>query len=242
MTDLKARSTFGKDADMTTAPAKPSIFAPAHDAPAAAVRDFFARLLVQNHGLDEAAAREIAGRWQFGRGSELRYYHVDTFRAMFGPEAGDLLFGYANGKLRSDMRGVVVGKAPGRGVEAGTDLFGFKPGSESLFFQFLPSLSFFLPSSFLPFPVFGSPEGQSWRADFYVQIRSSLCFLSLRSSWAMLGWLHSKIPARRGPRSCWRRCHSWALLSLTPLYTFERLDGWAVGSKVEGRGAEVWMT
>ncbi|KFX94575.1 hypothetical protein V490_04304 [Pseudogymnoascus sp. VKM F-3557] len=47
------------------------------------------------------SANEMAAKWQYGRGSELTYYDVATFRSVFGAKAGYLLYGYAKKELRT---------------------------------------------------------------------------------------------------------------------------------------------
>jgi hypothetical protein len=77
---------------------------PEIDASPVHVRNWFITLLVDLHGVPEAEAQEIASKWKYGRGSELLYYDVDTFRTIFGSEAGTLLFGHARRELRTFRR------------------------------------------------------------------------------------------------------------------------------------------
>lgn len=56
-------------------------------------------------------AHEIASRWKYDRGSELLYYYdVQTFRDIFGSEAGVLLYGYARGGVIIIRRGFQEGE------------------------------------------------------------------------------------------------------------------------------------
>jgi hypothetical protein len=63
------------------------------------VRTYFTALLSTLHSGPEPDAEKIASKWSFGRGSELRYYDLSTFREIFGFEAGTVLFGHARGEL-----------------------------------------------------------------------------------------------------------------------------------------------
>jgi hypothetical protein len=105
---------------------------PPLDASPATVRTWFTTLLTDLHSVPENEAREIASKWQFGRGSELRYYDVGTFRDIFGAEVGTLLFGHA----RRELGGAVRGPSPGVGrvstarEKPTSDIFGLTPGCE----------------------------------------------------------------------------------------------------------------
>ena len=75
------------------------------------VRTYFSTLLTTHHSVPEPDAKKIASKWQFGRGSELQYYDLSTFREIFGVEAGTVLFGHAKGELSGEgAKGVVNGK------------------------------------------------------------------------------------------------------------------------------------
>ena len=82
------------------------------------VRVYLTKLLQHHHGIDEEEAREIASNWKYGRGSDLFYYDVETFRGMFGSEAGMLLYrDIGRGNVRSS-----------RSSDSEEDLFGCPPG------------------------------------------------------------------------------------------------------------------
>lgn len=102
---------------------------PPHDATPSTVRAYFARVLCDRHDVPREEAENVAAKWRYGRGSEVAYYDVDTFRSIFGGEAGNLLFGYTRKELRTSGpspssrlgRGEVVGKCR-------KDIFGMTPG------------------------------------------------------------------------------------------------------------------
>lgn len=85
----------------------------------------------QTHDVSKEESQKITDKWQFGRGSELTYYDIDTFRTIFGVEAGTLLFGYARGELRTNRTSPSVGSGSGRGNNTRSeekDIFGNTPG------------------------------------------------------------------------------------------------------------------
>jgi hypothetical protein len=104
---------------------------PAQDATPEAVRTYFTTILKELHNVSEADAVSIASHWEYGRGSEIPYYDIDTYRSLFGPEVGILLYGHARQELRSGKRGPSqgTGKVP-RKPEV--DIFGQEPSGESL--------------------------------------------------------------------------------------------------------------
>jgi hypothetical protein len=124
-----------------------SLTTPPPDANPATVREYFTTILHTLHSVPEPEAARIAAKWQFGRGSELKYYDIITFREIFGVEAGTVLFGHARGELRSEGHGpgksesgagemgnVGVGMRIVRGKEKpAKDIFGITPGCESPF-------------------------------------------------------------------------------------------------------------
>jgi hypothetical protein len=74
-------------------------------------------------------AQEIASKWQYGRGSELTYYDIDTFRLIFGVEAGTLLYGYARKELRTSKTAPNGGlRQQGKVERPKKDIFGMEPG------------------------------------------------------------------------------------------------------------------
>jgi len=115
----------GKDPPRSQTMATPT--PPTQDATPTEVRSWFTTLLCDLHGVPETEATEIASKWRFGRGSELTYYDVDTFRNILGGEAGTILFGHARTELRTDKRGPTGGVNPPRKKK---DIFGLTPGCE----------------------------------------------------------------------------------------------------------------
>jgi hypothetical protein len=98
---------------------------PPQDATPTEVRSWFITLLCDLHAVPENEAKEIASKWRLGRGSELIYYDVDTFRNIFGGEEGTILFGHARGELQTDKKG------PTGSMKAlKKDIFGLTPGCE----------------------------------------------------------------------------------------------------------------
>jgi hypothetical protein len=103
----------------------------------AEVRTYFTHILTTLHFVPDVDARKIAAKWQFGRGSELKYYDQATFREIFGWEAGTVLCGHARGELKA---GKGSNKTSVAVVDDGTvnnrpekDIFGLTPGCESPF-------------------------------------------------------------------------------------------------------------
>jgi len=97
------------------------------------VRAYFSTLLTALHSVPKSEAEKIAAKWQFGRGSELKYYDLSTFREIFGVEAGTVLFGHARGELNGDGAKAVVNGGNGLVLKKGKvekDIFGVTPGCE----------------------------------------------------------------------------------------------------------------
>ncbi|KAF7951836.1 hypothetical protein EAE96_007134 [Botrytis aclada] len=67
------------------------------NSPPAAVRQYLASLLMQNHGRTLEESTEIASYWVYGRGSDFYQYDLDTFKDMFGDEVGMLFYLYSRG-------------------------------------------------------------------------------------------------------------------------------------------------
>ncbi len=112
---------------------------PKLDASPATARSWFTTILRDLHSVPEGEAREIASNWRFGRGSELRYYDVRTFRDIFGAKVGTLLFGQARKELGSNVKGLsgVAGRKSAAGGHRGrlkTDNSGLTPGCEFVYF------------------------------------------------------------------------------------------------------------
>ncbi|KAH6703204.1 hypothetical protein BKA61DRAFT_619114 [Leptodontidium sp. MPI-SDFR-AT-0119] len=116
---------------------------PSHDATPSTVRAYFARVLCDRHDVPREEAENIAAKWRYGRGSEVAYYDVDTFRSIFGGEAGNLLFGYARKELRTS--GASPSSRLGRGEVVGKcrkDIFGMTPGLSIVYLFFGLSILF----------------------------------------------------------------------------------------------------
>lgn len=102
---------------------------PSRNATPLEVREYFARVLSDFHGVSLEQARDIAALWQYGRGSELTYYDVATFRSIFGGEAGTLLYGYARKELRTSRTSPSGNLGSGGIMEKPQmDIFGATPG------------------------------------------------------------------------------------------------------------------
>jgi len=102
---------------------------PARDASPEAVRTYFSAILKELHNLPEADAVSIASHWKYGRGSEISYYDIETYRSIFGPEAGTLLYGHSRQQLRTGRHGP---SSQSSGIERSrVDLFGQEPGGGS---------------------------------------------------------------------------------------------------------------
>ena len=102
---------------------------PDRDASPSNVRNRFITILTDLHGVPESDARDIASKWKYGRGSELNYYDVDTFRTIFGSEAGTLLFGHARRELRMRRKSpsTGVGEREKEEEQPKTDIFWIGP-------------------------------------------------------------------------------------------------------------------
>ncbi|OBT43927.1 hypothetical protein VE00_04684 [Pseudogymnoascus sp. WSF 3629] len=102
---------------------------PSHNATPLEVREYFVRVLSDFHGVSLEQAHETAAKWQYGRGSEITYYDVATFRSIFGAEAGTLLYGYARKELRTSRTSPSGNLGSGGIMEKPQkDIFGATPG------------------------------------------------------------------------------------------------------------------
>lgn len=109
---------------------------PPSDAPPSVVRAYFSEILSKHHDVPSAEAIAITAQWRVGRGSELTYYDIETFRAIFGAEIGTLLFGYARKELKTSRapsaglgKGVKKSEEGAKATER--DIFGLTPGCKS---------------------------------------------------------------------------------------------------------------
>ncbi|KAG4416861.1 hypothetical protein IFR04_010003 [Cadophora malorum] len=107
---------------------------PPLDATPATVRIYIGQVLQNHHDVSKEEAEAVAAKWLYGRGSELLvYYDIDTFRSIFGAEAGMLLFGYARkelGRTSGAISSTRVGARVGGKVmdKNKKDIFGLTPG------------------------------------------------------------------------------------------------------------------
>ncbi|TGO46110.1 hypothetical protein BCON_0344g00020 [Botryotinia convoluta] len=79
---------------MSTAPSVPPL-----DATSFTVREYISHILHNHYDVPKNEAENLAAQWEYGRGPELRTFDVDTFRSIFGVEAGTLLFAYVMKEL-----------------------------------------------------------------------------------------------------------------------------------------------
>jgi hypothetical protein len=108
---------------------------PAQDAQPEAVRTYFHTILTELHNVSEQEAVSIASHWKYGRGSEISYYDIDTYRSIFGPEVGNLLYGHARQELRKGRRGPSQGTGKASRTQPQVDLFGQEPGGKSFLLE-----------------------------------------------------------------------------------------------------------
>lgn len=69
-----------------------SLARPSSTSSPSTVRMYLAAILRDRYNVPDEDARAIASSWKYGRGAELLYYGAEAFRAMFGSEAGMLLY------------------------------------------------------------------------------------------------------------------------------------------------------
>lgn len=74
---------------------------PAEDAEPSIVRQFIADVLHSIYHVSKEKATDIASNWKHGSGSGLTLFDVETFREMFGPEAGALVYHYVASDVKS---------------------------------------------------------------------------------------------------------------------------------------------
>lgn len=71
---------------------KPAKRVPNKDAKPAEIREFFARVLIQQRELPAAEAESVAAGWKVGSGLELRQYGAAMYLDLFGREHGWILY------------------------------------------------------------------------------------------------------------------------------------------------------
>lgn len=106
---------------------------PPADASPAVIRNYIESLLVELHSLTRKEAEDISAKWKLGRGAELISYNIDIYRAIFGIEAGTILFGHvrthpgtSTGQKAIQSQG--SGGTIKRRTDVKEDLFGLEPG------------------------------------------------------------------------------------------------------------------
>lgn len=113
----------------------PAIPVPTPSATPSEVQTYFTSLLSTLHSVTANEAREIASKWKLGRGQEMSSFDVDTYRQIFGWEAGTVLFGHVNGTKAKKGSGTKI--QPSEKDRPERDIFGLEPGCESPFQGFL---------------------------------------------------------------------------------------------------------
>lgn len=108
--------------------------APAAEDSAAMVRQHFARLLQEKLGIGAGEAEQIALKWRYGTGRELRSFGLETYAGIFGPEIGAILHGYRPGVTSTQPPRRRSGRAGNNVLVCGC----IQPGRE-FFAPFLPS-------------------------------------------------------------------------------------------------------
>ncbi|KAI1420684.1 hypothetical protein F5Y12DRAFT_772025 [Xylaria sp. FL1777] len=122
---------------------------PPAESPPATVRAYFVALLHERHGVPKDQAVSIAAAWRLGRGAELAIYDLQTFRDLFGSEAGMLLYTYARDGLDNTTTNDTVKRAPAQLRSAAptprlTTLLGVDPHLALVEFLFLATIFFAL--------------------------------------------------------------------------------------------------
>ena len=129
---------------MTSSPKTPGhatspISVPLQSARPSEVQTYFTSLLSTLHSVPASEAREIASKWKLGRGQEMSSFDVETYRQIFGWEAGTILFGHANGaKVKKGSGGKVQLNEKDKPKK---DIFGLEPGCESPFQVSIPAFA-----------------------------------------------------------------------------------------------------
>ncbi|THV44721.1 hypothetical protein BGAL_0589g00080 [Botrytis galanthina] len=123
---------------MSTAPSVPPL-----DATSFTVREYISHILHNQYDVPKHEAEDLAAQWKYGRGSELRTFDVDTFRSIFGAEAGTLLFEYVRKELDPSKTGSNKELACGGAAQrAEKDIFGITPGLSIIYLMLGFSVTF----------------------------------------------------------------------------------------------------
>jgi hypothetical protein len=62
--------------------------------PAQSVRDYFTRVLVEKYLVPQPEAEASTSKWRYGTAREVAGFDVETYRQIFGPEIGGILYGH----------------------------------------------------------------------------------------------------------------------------------------------------
>merc|ERR1712093_18196 len=128
---------------MTSSPKTPGhatspISVPLQSARPSEVQTYFTSLLSTLHSVPASEAREIASKWKLGRGQEMSSFDVETYRQIFGWEAGTILFGHANGAKVKKGSGVKV--QLNEKDKTKKDIFGLEPGLSIIYLCFFSTI------------------------------------------------------------------------------------------------------
>ncbi|KAG4411939.1 hypothetical protein IFR04_014913 [Cadophora malorum] len=135
--------SFTPKSSIMTSPSKtpehansPATPIPTPSATPSEVQIYFTSLLSTLHSVPANEAQEIALKWKLGRGQEMSSFSVDTYRQIFGWEAGTVLYGHVNGTKANKRSGTKL--QPTEKDRPKTDIFGLEPGCESPFQVSIP--------------------------------------------------------------------------------------------------------
>ncbi|KAK0118325.1 hypothetical protein ONS95_012619 [Cadophora gregata] len=110
----------------------PTIPVPPTSATPSEVRTYFSTLLSTLHSAPAKNAEEIASKWKLGRGEEMLSFDIETYREIFGREAGTVLFRHVNRK--DAKKGASTTVHSSQRERPKRDIFGLEPGCELIFF------------------------------------------------------------------------------------------------------------
>ncbi len=58
------------------------------------VREYFAKVLVEKYSVPQSEAEVYTSKWRYGTAREVVGFDVETYRQIFGPEIGGILYGH----------------------------------------------------------------------------------------------------------------------------------------------------
>jgi hypothetical protein len=61
---------------------------------AESVRTYFHTILTEHYSIPSSEASTIVSAWRYGRTKEVINFEIETYREIFGPEIGALLYGW----------------------------------------------------------------------------------------------------------------------------------------------------